>query len=53
MTDWHVDALFSSLTNLDATAFVNQRSRLVFDPERFVDDAGEPAAAVGWAVLSS
>ena len=51
MTDWHVDALFSPLTNLGATAFVNQRSRLVFDPERFVDDAGEPAAAVGQGVI--
>lgn len=28
-----------------------EQSRLVFDPERFVDDAGERAAAVGPGVI--
>jgi len=51
MTDWHVDKLFAPLLELGATMFVNRFSRLVFDPERFTDDAAEPAAAVGQGVV--
>jgi N-formylglutamate amidohydrolase len=47
MTDWHTDALFAFTGELGATRLVNGLSRLVIDPERFTDDAGEPMAAVG------
>ena len=47
MTDWHTDALFAWTGRLGATRFVNGRSRLVVDPERFPDDAEEPMAAIG------
>jgi N-formylglutamate deformylase len=51
LTDSHTDALFDRLRGLGATLFVNRMSRLVFDPERFLDDAIEPAAAVGQGVV--
>jgi N-formylglutamate deformylase len=47
LTDWHVDALFSGLLTHGIPMFVNRLSRLVFDPERFADDATEPMARVG------
>jgi N-formylglutamate deformylase len=47
MTDWHVDRLFGWIVRSGASMFVNDASRLVVDPERFRDDAGEPMAAVG------
>ena len=53
MTDWHTDALFARTGRLGATRFVNGRSRLVVDPERFTDDAGEPMAAVGQGALAA
>jgi N-formylglutamate deformylase len=51
LTDWYTDELFAGLTELGATRFVNRLSRLVFDPERFLDDAVEPAARVGQGVV--
>ena len=51
LTDWHTDDLFGQLSDDGATLFVNRLSRLVFDPERFLDDALEPAAARGQGVV--
>lgn len=51
LTDWYTDDLFAWLTNHGATLFVNGLSRLVFDPERFLDDALEPAASLGQGVV--
>ena len=51
LTDHHTDALFRGLSGLGATLFVNDLSRLVFDPERFLDDASEPMAARGQGVV--
>lgn len=51
LTDWHTDALFGWLPGLGAATFVNRVSRLAIDPERFEDDAGEPAAAYGQGVV--
>ena len=47
MTDWHTDRLFAFTGRLGATRLVSGVSRLVVDPERFIDDAREPMAAVG------
>ncbi|MBA2275073.1 MAG: N-formylglutamate amidohydrolase [Chloroflexi bacterium] len=47
LTDWHTDRLFDWLRDHGAQLFINRLSRLVFDPERFADDAQEPMAAVG------
>jgi N-formylglutamate amidohydrolase len=51
LTDHHTDALFAGLTELGATLFVNDVSRLVFDPERFLDDSAEPMAVRGQGVV--
>jgi N-formylglutamate amidohydrolase len=51
LTDHYTDQLFAGLGALGATLFVNQRSRLVFDPERFLDDAAEPTSAWGQGVV--
>lgn len=51
LTDWYTDELFAGLADLGATLFVNRLSRLVFDPERFLDDDAEPAAAAGQGVV--
>ena len=51
LTDRYTDELFAGLATLGATRFVNRLSRLVFDPERFVDEAAEPAEAVGQGVV--
>jgi N-formylglutamate deformylase len=51
LTDWHVDGLFSWIGELGGPMFVNRLSRLVFDPERFVDDADEPMAKAGQGVV--
>jgi N-formylglutamate deformylase len=44
MTDHRTDVLASGTGNVGATRFVNRRSRLVVDPERFPDDREELAA---------
>lgn len=51
LTDWYTDELFAWLTNHGVTLFVNRRSRLVFDPERFLDDGAESMAASGQGVV--
>ncbi len=51
LTDWYTDELFAGLAGSGATLFVNRLSRLVFDPERFLDDALEPMAARGQGVV--
>jgi len=51
LTDWYTDDLFTWLTTSGAMMFVNRLSRLVFDPERFLDDTKEPMAARGQGVV--
>ena len=51
LTDHHTDGLFAGLSGLGATSFLNDLSRLVFDPERFLDDSAEPMAARGQGVV--
>ena len=51
LTDWHTDHLFSWVLDMGGTMFVNELSRLVFDPERFADDSQEPMAARGQGVV--
>jgi N-formylglutamate amidohydrolase len=51
LTDWFTDELFAGLRELGATLFVNRYSRLVFDPERFLDETAEPMAARGQGVV--
>ncbi len=51
LTDWHTDHVFSWMLDLGGTMIVNELSRLVFDPERFADDAEEPMAARGQGVV--
>lgn len=51
MTDWHSEDLFAWVLESGGTMFVNRLSRLVLDPERFADDAGESMAKVGQGVV--
>lgn len=51
LTDWYTDELFGGLRELGATQFVDRISRLVFDPERFLDDSAEPMASRGQGVV--
>ena len=51
LTDHFTDELFAGLAELGVTRFVNDLSRFVFDPERFLDDAAEPMAARGQGVV--
>jgi len=46
MTDWYTDELYRGLVATDATICFPV-SRLVVDPERFLDDEREPMAAKG------
>ena len=50
MTDWFTDELFGG-TVPGATEVVYPVSRLVVDPERFANDADEPAARVGMGAV--
>jgi N-formylglutamate deformylase len=50
MTDWYTDTLFA-LPSETATTVKFPVSRLVVDPERFVDDAAEPMAGVGMGAV--
>jgi N-formylglutamate amidohydrolase len=51
LTDAHTDDLFAWLGDHGATRFVNRRSRLVVDPERFSDPDLEPTEALGQGVV--
>jgi len=48
MTDWHTDRLFAFS---GTEAVIHQVSRLICDPERFVDDTREPMASFGIGVI--
>src|SRR5271170_5856470 len=50
MTDWYTDELFELPSHL-AKTIMFPVSRLVLDPERFVDDQTEPMAARGMGVI--
>ncbi len=50
MTDWYTDELFS-LPSPTATPVIYGVSRLVLDPERFLDDRREKMAAKGMGVV--
>jgi N-formylglutamate amidohydrolase len=50
LTDWYTDELFA-LPNADAVAVRHPVSRLVLDPERFLDDTQESMAARGMGVV--
>lgn len=47
VTDHFTDRLFGSVAEFGGVRFVNHISRLVFDPERFRDDADEVMASRG------
>ena len=51
LTDWYTDELFAGLRERGATLFVNRLSRLVMDPERFLDESAEPMATRGQGVV--
>ncbi|MBU2600730.1 MAG: N-formylglutamate amidohydrolase [Actinobacteria bacterium] len=51
LTDWHTDRLFSWVLDTGGCMFINTLSRVVFDPERFVDDTDEPMATFGQGVV--
>lgn len=50
MTDWHTDELFPP-DKPDVTSIIYPVSRLVVDPERFLDDDKEPMAEKGMGVV--
>lgn len=47
VTDHLTDSLYAPITDLGGALFVNNLSRLVFDPERFRSDGDEYMAALG------
>ena len=51
MTDRYVDELFSCVHELGGSSIKYAVSRLVLDPERFLDDAREEMAAKGMGVV--
>ena len=51
LTDWHVDELFDGILEIGGVIFVNRLSRLVVDPERFVDEAREEMASKGMGAV--
>jgi N-formylglutamate amidohydrolase len=51
MTDRYVDELFSCVHELGGSSVKYSVSRLVVDPERFLDDAREEMAAKGMGVV--
>ena len=51
LTDWHTDRLYGWTADLGAAQLINGLSRLVVDPERFVDDADESMARMGQGVV--
>jgi N-formylglutamate deformylase len=51
IVDWFTDDLFSLVAAQGGTALVNQVSRLIVDPERYVEDAKEPMASRGVGVI--
>lgn len=51
MTDRYSDEIFDSISELGGVAIRFSQSRLVLDPERFVDDKDEPMAQMGMGVV--
>ena len=51
MTDHETATLFHQPPPTDGVVFVNRLSRLVFDPERFEDDAREPLSRLGMGAV--
>jgi len=51
MVDHHVDKLFAMARDMGATLFVSRVSRLVMDPERFLNEDQEPMAAHGMGAV--
>jgi len=51
MTDHFTDELFDEVKELGGLMFVNRVSRLVFDPERFLNDSDEPMSAYGMGAV--
>ena len=51
MTDRYSDELFASISELGGVAIKFSQSRLVLDPERFLDDAEEQMASKGMGVI--
>jgi N-formylglutamate deformylase len=51
MTDRYTDELFAAVLDLGGLMVVNRTSRLVIDPERFLDDADEPMTAKGMGAV--
>lgn len=51
LTDWHTDELFAGLAAHGASLFLNRLSRLVFDPERFLDVAREQTESRGQGLI--
>ncbi len=51
MTDRYSDELFASISEQGGVAIRFSPSRLVLDPERFLDDAEEPMASKGMGVV--
>jgi N-formylglutamate deformylase len=51
MTDLHTDAIFGAAVKDGDAVIKFPVSRLVIDPERFVDDSEEPMSAQGMGVV--
>jgi N-formylglutamate deformylase len=51
MTDLHTDAIFGAAVKDGDAVIKFQVSRLVLDPERFVNDSEEPMSALGMGVV--
>ncbi len=51
MTDWYTDELFACISQMGGVAIKFINSRLVVDPERFLDDKDEPMSSRGMRAI--
>jgi N-formylglutamate amidohydrolase len=51
MTDWYADELFACVPEMGGVSLIFTVSRLVLDPERFLDDEKEVMASRGMGVI--